>query len=305
MIPNDSTGIDISEISRKAGLPETTLILVLRQLALANIFRESSPRVFTHTPSSLLLAAPEFANTATLLLHHMDEGFKSAGHLPEALDLYAAKFDHVQKADLRTAFNLAFNTDLHYFDYIYAPENISQYGERFGRAMMGHDPAHLVDGVIDLYDWTQFKQGGKIVDVGGGVGHIGVKIAERVGSGVEVIVQDRPTVVEQGKLLHGNILTFLPHDFFLEQPVKDAQVYYLRHILHDWPDDVCRTILRHLYSAMNATSKLLIFELVFMDDKFWVEEGSGCSDEDTHWKREMVMMNLHMKNLLGLPRIVR
>ena len=101
-----------------------------------------------------------------LILHLTDEGFKSAGYLPEALDLYANKFDKVQKPELRTAFNLAFNTDQHYFDWIYTPENVPRYGERFGRSMMAGSTQEMLGVTLDSYDWTPFEKGDKIVDVG-------------------------------------------------------------------------------------------------------------------------------------------
>ena len=49
-----------------------------------------------------------------------------------------------------------------------------------------------------------------------------------------------------------------------------ARVYYLRSILHDWPDDKCRLILSRLASAMTpGYSKVLVNELVLQDQ--------GCS----------------------------
>ena len=45
-----------------------------------------------------------------------------------------------------------------------------------------------------------------------------------------------------------------------------ARVYYLRSILHDWPDDKCKLILKHLASAMKpGYSKILINELILPD----------------------------------------
>lgn len=31
-----------------------------------------------------------------------------------------------------------------------------------------------------------------------------------------------------------------------EQPVKDADVYFMRAVLHNWPDEYCVRILRNL-----------------------------------------------------------
>lgn len=268
--------IPIADISKNAGLPEDRLISVLRQLTAINIFREPSPRVFAHTSASAVLIDPEFANAIDLILHKVDLDFKIAGYFPEALDLWANKMDNVQKPELRTAFNLAVKSDQHFFDYIYSAENISRYGERFNRGMAGETTA-LLDETFDLYDWTLFNAGDKIVDIGGGLGHVGAKIAGRVKSGVEIIVQDQASVIEQGRTIH-NSVTFQPYDFFHgEQPVIGAKVYYLRHILHDWPDEICRTILRPLHRAMDSDSKLLICELVVKDDSFWA---IGKNDKD-------------------------
>lgn len=56
-------------------------------------------------------------------------------------------------------------------------------------------------------------------------------------------------------------LTLFPaHDFFSPQPVKNAAVYFLRHIIHDWPDKDAKKILDSLRTAAGAHSKLIIFE---------------------------------------------
>ncbi|KZT10989.1 uncharacterized protein LAESUDRAFT_809834 [Laetiporus sulphureus 93-53] len=52
------------------------------------------------------------------------------------------------------------------------------------------------------------------------------------------------------------------HDFFTEQPTRGADVYLLRHILHDWEDDVCVTILSHVRKAMGLYSRVLIADNV-------------------------------------------
>jgi hypothetical protein len=287
----------IADISKNAGLPENRLVCLLRQLTAVNIFREPSPRVFAHTSASVVLTDPKFAYTMDLILHKVDVDFKIAGYFSEAVDLWADKMDNVQKPELRTAFNLAFKTDQHFFDYIYSPENISRYGERFNRGMVG-ETTELLDEAFDLYDWTVFNTGDKIVDIGGGLGHVGANIAGRVKSGVEIVVQDQPSVIEQGRTIHDSV-TFQPYDFFHgEQPVIGAKVYYLRHILHDWPDEICRTILRPLHQAMDSDSKLLICELVVKDDSFWAigkndkDLIDGWGPEKRHWGVRSMTMSM-------------
>ena len=46
----------------------------------------------------------------------------------------------------------------------------------------------------------------------------------------------------------------MKHDFFSPQPVKNAKAYYLRTVLHDWPDKQVREILKNIKAAMNKDS---------------------------------------------------
>ena len=50
------------------------------------------------------------------------------------------------------------------------------------------------------------------------------------------------------------------HDFFTPQPVKDASVFLLRNIIHDWPDKYCLQILRHLRDAAAPHTRLVIVD---------------------------------------------
>jgi hypothetical protein len=52
------------------------------------------------------------------------------------------------------------------------------------------------------------------------------------------------------------------HDFLTPQPVKDAAVFLLRYILHDWPDSEAKTILAHLRASAQPTSRLVVIERV-------------------------------------------
>jgi hypothetical protein len=302
IIPLSSSGVPAVEISKKVDLPENRLIQILRPLTSIGIFREPSPRVFAHTSTSIFLQE-NLSIWQDLFLHVSDEAFKAAGYLPESLYLYADQFDKVQKVDLRTAFNLAFNTEAHIFDWLYFPENVNHYGRRFGRAMMGVSRARL-DNLIDEYDWTKFEEGDKIVDIGGGVGHVAVSVKKRVKPGVQVIVQDLPSVVEQGQAIseHRDVLEFQAYDFFTEQPIVGAKLYYLRMIAHDWPDKTCQIILRNVVNAMNAESRLLIMDSVWPEDEYWA---SGKDDksiiEAYSWERRFNgFRTMQMLNLLGI-----
>lgn len=92
--------------------------------------------------------------------------------------------------------------------------------------------------LVNAFPWGS---GGEltVVDVGGGLGHVSRVLVVHSPT-VKYIIEDSPDVIAQGQQglpadLRGRI-SFQAHDFFQEQPVKGADVYLLRLVLHDWSD---------------------------------------------------------------------
>ena len=52
-------------------------------------------------------------------------------------------------------------------------------------------------------------------------------------------------------------LRFKVHDFFEPQPVKNASVFLLKHIMHDWPDAYASKILTNLREVAHSDTKLI------------------------------------------------
>ena len=55
-------------------------------------------------------------------------------------------------------------------------------------------------------------------------------------------------------------MKFMAHDFFTEQPVVGADVYYFRWILHDWSDKYCTRILKALIPALKPGARIVLSE---------------------------------------------
>ncbi|KAF8965428.1 hypothetical protein BDZ97DRAFT_781639 [Flammula alnicola] len=148
--------------------------------------------------------------------------------------------------------------------------------ERFGKAMSGTDGWETPGAVLNAFDWHSLPRGSIIVDVGGGIGSTSMLLATAFSSSDEdalrlkFIIQDRPVVCEMGEKawkakcpeLLNSTAEFQVHDFFTPQPVRNAAVFLLRVVLHDWPDDFARKILLHLREAATPDTKLLIAEFV-------------------------------------------
>ena len=104
-----------------------------------------------------------------------------------------------------------------------------------------------------------------VVDVGGGLGNVSRALVNHSPT-VKCIVEDSPDVIVQGQeCLPANLrgrVSFQAHDFFQEQPVKGADVYLLRLVLHDWSDKYSKMIVKALIPALRRGSKVLVNDRV-------------------------------------------
>ncbi|KAF2672003.1 S-adenosyl-L-methionine-dependent methyltransferase [Microthyrium microscopicum] len=101
-----------------------------------------------------------------------------------------------------------------------------------------------------------------MVDVGGGIGHHMITFKERYPKVPgKLVVQDIPAVIETVKDLPDGIEA-MSTDFLKSQPIQGANVYFLAHILHDWPDKQAKLILEHIRDAMGPDSVVLLNESV-------------------------------------------
>lgn len=98
-----------------------------------------------------------------------------------------------------------------------------------------------------------------LVDIGGGRGKDLLAFHKKFPSlQGRLVLQDLPHVLETADLPNG--IEVKPHSFFDEQPVKRAKAYYLRTVLHDWPDKQAVEILSRIREAMGPDSLVLIHE---------------------------------------------
>jgi len=58
------------------------------------------------------------------------------------------------------------------------------------------------------------------------------------------------------------LLSSIGHDFFEQQPIKDAAVYLLRFVLHDWPDEPARKIMKQLRCSAAQDTKMILLEWI-------------------------------------------
>lgn len=100
--------------------------------------------------------------------------------------------------------------------------------------------------------------------IGGANGHACIPIAEAFPA-LNFVVQDiemgENLEVEHRKLLPEAVqsrIKYMVHDFFQEQPIKDADVYFFRCTLHNWSDEYVVKALRALIPALKPGAKVVI-----------------------------------------------
>ncbi|KAI1264328.1 S-adenosyl-L-methionine-dependent methyltransferase [Xylariaceae sp. FL1019] len=125
---------------------------------------------------------------------------------------------------------------------------------------------------LDVLDFEEeFAQGVSdddtvFVDIGGSMGHQCVALRKKCPKLMgKVVLQDLPETIEKVKRepLDGFVdIETRAYDFFTPQLLKGARTYYLRNVLHDWPDSKCVEILRNIIPAMESSSHILIDEMI-------------------------------------------
>ncbi|KAG9218402.1 hypothetical protein CCMSSC00406_0007997 [Pleurotus cornucopiae] len=222
-------------------MPALTLILV-------------APNVFANNRLSMKLLSTDAVSG--LVGHMSDEAMKAGVVLGDVFE------DPVKRKSSRLEHSA--------FQHAHAVSAFNYYGVRFGQAMVGWAEVTGRAMLPKIYPWGGFPPDSTVVDVGGGNGHATLELLKAFPA-LKVIVQDTAAVAIQGKeywekeypsALEEQRVDFVGFDFLTEAPVAGGAVYYLRHVLHDWPDDDCVKILKNVRKAVGPKSKLLINEFV-------------------------------------------
>ena len=233
------------ELAGPTGTHAPSLYRLMRALTTLGILAESDTRRFALTPlgEALRTGAPGSARAAILTLYG-DRAMRQWGEV-----LYCVQ---TGKSGMVKSFGLSL------FDWLARnPEEASLFSE----TMIGFHGAEP-EALAASYDFSAFKT---IVDVGGASGHLLTTILGHF-RGPRGILFDLPHVVRDAPALIqardlNDRVTIQAGSFFESVP-GGADAYVLSHIIHDWDEEQCLTILGHCRRAMHPTSRLLLVEMV-------------------------------------------
>ncbi|OKL61699.1 hypothetical protein UA08_02177 [Talaromyces atroroseus] len=248
-VPIDST-ISFQDLANKCGLREHDVKRIIRYTSVHHrVFFEPTKGFVAHTAASKLMAENPVAGH--LLGLTFDECWPAHN---KAVDAIAQQSEEANVS----GYALANNTSLDTFQYL--SENKDR-ATRFAFAMATTSKASL-DALSTHFPWSDLPANSTVVDVGGSKGHVSIHLS-RSFPDLQFIVQDLPEVIDGAvKSLPDDVspgrVQFVAHDMFEEQPLKGADVYLLRYVLHDWGDKYCIEILRKLVPSLKPGARVVI-----------------------------------------------
>lgn len=245
---------------------------ILRFLASVGQLNETDPDTFAANDLTKILATPGHRG-------HIYHSFDNIGPVLQALPEFLAenKYQDINSA-AHTAAQKAFDTPLPMFAWL--PSQPKRF-EPLQQTMTIQPRGAPWFTVFPFKEQLgSFRGETVLVDVGGGFGH---QCLELLGAFPELkdklVLQELEQTLAHAPPLDG--INTEVHDFFTPETVKNAKFYYLRQILHDWPEEASIAILTHIKDAMGPESQLLIDEAVVPN--------SGAHEQAT--TVDMIMMS--------------
>jgi hypothetical protein len=171
------------------------------------------------------------------------------------LRMYGELFDAVRtgKSQTHKVFGMG------WWDYLNAnPQEL----EDFGEAMKSNSQNSL-RGVLEHCDFADVET---VADVGGGFGHLAVALLEKY-AGLRAAVVDVPDLIPVARQRFpvsdpavASRLEYVGGDMF--ESVPAAEVYIMKHIIHDWVDEKCIRLLKNCYNSMQGNGRVICVDSV-------------------------------------------
>ncbi|KAG2061092.1 S-adenosyl-L-methionine-dependent methyltransferase [Suillus hirtellus] len=280
-------GLSLDVLADAVNLDKTKVARVLRVLALRGCFKEGNlSETYLQTRLSLVLKA---TNNVGSWIKLQREFRKYAAVLYETMvDQEFARSDKLERAPRAFALRKeAKNNGFWEMD--------DEARDIFHKAMMGYSEIQDSSAVLHHYPWDKISS---VVDIGSGIGAMSIPLAKTFPH-LRITNQDLPEIIklsinawetDSPELLLDGRIEFVPLNFLEESPVVGKDVYYLRSIIHDWPDEESMVILHNVRKAMGPNSRVLIHECVLSRAFEGPDVGANESSED-HKAPEPTLLN--------------
>ncbi|KAI1074870.1 S-adenosyl-L-methionine-dependent methyltransferase [Whalleya microplaca] len=243
-----------AEIARAAGVDVRDVTRFLRVAIARHVFHEPGKGRVVHTASSRLLLND--AGLEAWITNIAEEFWPAVARSVDATQRWPGSEEPNE-----SGYSLAHGTTENPFDVIRREPTRRQ---RFIDAM-SYSHLHASYSIEHLLAGYDFAGARTVVDVGGSHGQVAIALAYRYPAVERIVVQDLPdTIAGLDEHVPSELrsrVCGMAHDFLTPQPVKGADVYLLRWILHDWSDKYCVKILQSLVSGLKTGAKVVVNDI--------------------------------------------
>jgi hypothetical protein len=240
--------VSAETLAAKVGAHAPSLYRVMRMLAGFDVFREEAGGRFALTPLGTLLRTDAPGSMRYMAMMLGDE---------TSLSAYVHMADCIRTG--KDAITLAYGKSI--FDlFAERPEQ----AETFQRAMSGGS-AIAAQSILASYDFSGIE---RLADVGGGHGLLLASVLERYPH-MQGVLFDLPEVAagvpRDRREACGGRLRVEAGSFFERVPTG-CDAYMMKHIIHDWSDEHCRTILKLIRAQLPEHGRVLLCEQVMPEE---------------------------------------
>lgn len=235
----------VSQLAATTETSERSLYRVLRSLAAVGVFRETDPKVFELTPYAEALRSDvpnSFRNGAIFMGEEWL--WNVMGQMLYSVKTGKPAWAHVHGSDA--------------FDYL---ADNPEHHEIFNRAMT-EMTVSAAPAIIEAYDFSPFNT---IVDIAGGHGYLLSQILKATPGLRGVLFDVEPVIAGAGTMLEkegvADRVEKVVGNFFDSVP-SGADAYIMKHIIHDWDDELSNKILSNIARVMSTRAKLLLVEML-------------------------------------------
>jgi len=232
-----------AEVAQATGCHAPSLYRMLRLLASHGVFKETSAGTFEHTPLSAALRADAEGSfhAGAKLFHQVFEIFDKLDHTVQTGESGMVK-----------VFGMSM------FEYLKDKPQLAALFDAGMTSFHGYETGAM----LDAYDFSGISV---LADLGGGNGSLLAGILRRYPRMRGILFDMDHVVARAGQSAHIQAVaercTSVAGSFFETAP-SGADAYLMRHVLHDWTDEQCVSILRNVRRVVPQQGRLLIVECV-------------------------------------------
>ena len=243
-----ATPMPIEEIAAKTGAHAPSLYRVMRALAGMGVFREEPGKRFALTPAGELLKSDAPGTVRYFAMMFGDQWTTRA--YEHFADCLRTGQDGVSQAFGKHVFDLLAER----------PEQLATF-----QAAMTSGSTMAGKAITAAYDFNGIE---RLADVGGGHGALLATILRRYPE-MQGVLFDRSEIVagvpdDRFAGCEGRIS--IEAGSFFERVPDGCDAYIMKHIIHDWGDEQCRTILELMREKLPKQGRVLVCDMVVSGD---------------------------------------